>query len=191
MPFISGGKFIEGGYSRPYVNAGAPTAGTNEVQTLTIGGTPTGGTFKLTYDGFTTTAITWSATNATLLANINAALDHLRRQQRGESGEHDHGGDECHDRHVAHGRGRGDDAGGGCHRSRRADGCADGGYHQWHRVYQHWDGASPNLDQSRHPGLDMPPGDVMQHSLDRSLCHTVLGVRGSGESGQLWRTLPE
>jgi hypothetical protein len=27
--------------------AGAPTAGTNEVQTLTIGGTPTGGTFKL------------------------------------------------------------------------------------------------------------------------------------------------
>jgi hypothetical protein len=77
MPFISGGKFIEGGYSRPYVNAGAPTAGTNEVQTLTIGGTPTGGTFKLTYDGFTTTAITWSATNATLLANINAALDAL------------------------------------------------------------------------------------------------------------------
>lgn len=56
--------------------------GTNEVQTLTIGGTPTGGTFAI---GFTGTAlntttkvvtgpITWSATNATLIANILAAL---------------------------------------------------------------------------------------------------------------------
>jgi hypothetical protein len=61
----------------PYFIAGAPVAGTNEVQTLTIGGTPTGGTFKLAYAGATTAAITWSATNATLLANINAALDAL------------------------------------------------------------------------------------------------------------------
>jgi hypothetical protein len=67
---------IEGAY-RGWRSAGAPTAGTNEVQTLTIGGTPTAGTFTLTYDGFTTGAITWSATNATLLANINAALDPL------------------------------------------------------------------------------------------------------------------
>lgn len=56
-------------------NAGAPVAGTNEVQTLTIGGTPTGGTFKLSFGGYLTSAITWSATNATLLANIQAALD--------------------------------------------------------------------------------------------------------------------
>jgi hypothetical protein len=73
---ITGGNVIEGGYT-PYINAGAPTAGTNEVQTLTIGGTPSGGTFKLNYDGQITGAITWSATNATLLANINAALDAL------------------------------------------------------------------------------------------------------------------
>jgi hypothetical protein len=52
-------------------------AGTNEVQTLTIGGTPTAGTFKLTFDGWQTAAITWSAVNATLLAAINAALDLL------------------------------------------------------------------------------------------------------------------
>jgi hypothetical protein len=68
---------IEGATGAPLVNAGAPTAGTNEVQTLTIGGTPTAGTFKLTFDGWTTAAITWSATNATLLAAINAALDAL------------------------------------------------------------------------------------------------------------------
>lgn len=54
---------------------GTLTAGTNEVQTLTIGGTPTGGTFKLRFEGNNTAAITWSGTNATLLANIQAALD--------------------------------------------------------------------------------------------------------------------
>lgn len=68
---------IEGAIGAPLQNAGAPAAGTNEVQTLTIGGTPTAGTFNLIFDGFTTAAITWSATNATLLANINAALDLL------------------------------------------------------------------------------------------------------------------
>lgn len=69
---------IEGhGLGAPYTNAGAPVAGTNEVQTLTIGGTPTGGTFTITVAPFTTAPITWSATNATLLANINAALDAL------------------------------------------------------------------------------------------------------------------
>src|SRR5512139_4020356 len=63
------------GHLGPYENAGAPNQGTNEVQTLTIGGTPTGGTFKLAFDGHTSGPITWSATNATLLANIQAALD--------------------------------------------------------------------------------------------------------------------
>lgn len=78
MAIISGGHIIEGsGLGDPILNAGAPVAGTNEVQTLTIGGTPTSGTFKLAFDGFPTAAITWSATNATLLANINAALDLL------------------------------------------------------------------------------------------------------------------
>lgn len=56
---------------------GAFTAGTDEVQTLTLGGTPTGGTFKLDYKGQTSAAITWSATNGTLIANIDAALGAL------------------------------------------------------------------------------------------------------------------
>jgi hypothetical protein len=72
MPVIEGA-----GLGTPLANAGAPVAGTNEVQTLTIGGTPTGGTVTLTYDGFTTAAITWVAVNATLLTAINAALDLL------------------------------------------------------------------------------------------------------------------
>lgn len=58
-------------------NAGAPVAGTSEVQTLTIGGTPDGGTFKLSFEGFVTAAITWTATDATLVSNIDAALEAL------------------------------------------------------------------------------------------------------------------
>lgn len=65
---------IEGAVARVLTNAGVPSAGTDEVQTLTIGGTPTSGTFKLAFEGFITAAITWSSTNATLLANINTAL---------------------------------------------------------------------------------------------------------------------
>lgn len=62
---------------RVITNAGAPTSGTSAVQTLTIGGTPTGGTFRLRYEGATTAQIAWSATNATLVANIDAALEAL------------------------------------------------------------------------------------------------------------------
>jgi hypothetical protein len=61
----------------PFANAGAPGAGTDEVQTITIGGTPTGGTFKLSFKGQVTAAISWSATNATLVSNIDAALGAL------------------------------------------------------------------------------------------------------------------
>jgi hypothetical protein len=57
--------------------AGVPANGTDEVQTLTIGGTPTGGTFTLRFDGFETAPIAWNATNATLVANIDAALEAL------------------------------------------------------------------------------------------------------------------
>jgi hypothetical protein len=63
---------IEGATTGAYRMSGAPGAGTNEVQTLTIDAT--GGTFKLAFGGFTTGAISWNATNATLLANINTAL---------------------------------------------------------------------------------------------------------------------
>src|SRR5262245_4790856 len=61
----------------PYFTGGAPSAGTSEVQTLTIGGTPTGGTFKLALQGFTTAAITWSNVNATLIAALDSALEAL------------------------------------------------------------------------------------------------------------------
>jgi hypothetical protein len=76
MSQIELANVIEGGRQALY-NAGAPVAGTDEVQTITIGGTPTGGTFTLTFGGFTTAPIPWSATNATLLASIDAALEAL------------------------------------------------------------------------------------------------------------------
>jgi hypothetical protein len=76
MPVITGGRVIEGGLG-PYTIAGAPSDGVDEIQTVTIGGTPTSGTFNLTFDGHTTAAITWSATNNTLLANVDAALEAL------------------------------------------------------------------------------------------------------------------
>jgi len=41
---------------------GGGTGGTNEVQTVTITGTPTGGTFTLTFRGATTTGIAYNAT---------------------------------------------------------------------------------------------------------------------------------
>jgi hypothetical protein len=66
---------IEGAGLRTLRMSGVPGAGTNEVQTLTIGGTPSGGTFKLGFEGRQTGDIAWSATNATLLANMQAALD--------------------------------------------------------------------------------------------------------------------
>ena len=65
------------GHLGPYEVAGAPVQGTDEVQTLTIGGTPTGGTFKLKFDGHTTAAIAWSSTNNTLRDNVDAALEAL------------------------------------------------------------------------------------------------------------------
>jgi hypothetical protein len=58
-------------------NAGVPGAGTSAIQTLTIGGTPTGGTFRLKYEGATTAQIPWNATNATLIASVDAALEAL------------------------------------------------------------------------------------------------------------------
>jgi hypothetical protein len=57
---------------------GTPANGTNAIQTLTFGGTGAAGdTFKLTLGSQTTAAIAWSATNATLIANIDAALEAL------------------------------------------------------------------------------------------------------------------
>jgi hypothetical protein len=49
--------------------------GTNEVQTATITGTPTGGTFTLTYNGKTTAAIPYNATAAAVKAALVAGTD--------------------------------------------------------------------------------------------------------------------
>ena len=51
-------------------------AGTNEQQTITITGTPTGGTFTLTYSGQTTAGIAYNASAATVKAAL-AALSNL------------------------------------------------------------------------------------------------------------------
>lgn len=56
---------------------GTPVNGTDEVQTLTIGGTPTTGTFQLGFGGQVTTAIDWTDVDATLMAAIDAALEAL------------------------------------------------------------------------------------------------------------------
>lgn len=77
MGIISGGNVIEG-TPGPVISEGAPSNGTSEVQTITITGTPTGGTFTLTYDGFTTAAIAYNANAAAVqtaleaLTNINS-----------------------------------------------------------------------------------------------------------------------
>lgn len=65
--------------------AGTPGNGTSCIQTITFGGTPTGGTFTLSYKGRTTSAISWSATNGTLVANIDAALEALATLAGGSS----------------------------------------------------------------------------------------------------------
>jgi hypothetical protein len=75
MPVITGP--LNGGSAPVITGAGAPAAGTAEVQTLTIGGTPTGGSFKLAFAGFTTAAIDWTATDATLVTRIDTALEAL------------------------------------------------------------------------------------------------------------------
>lgn len=63
--------------SPQYHCIGAPSNGASEVQTLTIGGTPTSGTFTLGFNGEETAAITWSSTNSTLISNIETALKAL------------------------------------------------------------------------------------------------------------------
>jgi hypothetical protein len=78
MSVITGGTIIEGGSPPRLGGAGAPVNGTDEIQTITIGGAPeAGSTFRLTYDGWRTAAIAWSATNNTLRDNVDAALEAL------------------------------------------------------------------------------------------------------------------
>lgn len=74
MPYLNPGA---GAAREVYSSAGAPGAGTDEIQTITIGGTPTSGTFRLAFGGWITAPITWSNVNATLIAAIDAALELL------------------------------------------------------------------------------------------------------------------
>jgi hypothetical protein len=55
-----------------YSGQGVLSAGTSEVQTVTITGGPTGGTFTLTFDGETTAPIAFDATAATVAAALAA-----------------------------------------------------------------------------------------------------------------------
>lgn len=58
--------------------AGVPSNGTSEVDTLTIQTSTSGGTFTIAIaGGRTTQAITWTATDATLIADIDAKLEAL------------------------------------------------------------------------------------------------------------------
>jgi len=77
MPVLTGGNVIGGAPDDDLISAGAPSAGTAAVQTITFGGTISGGKFQLKCGPFVTADIDWSATDATLVANIDAALEAL------------------------------------------------------------------------------------------------------------------
>ncbi|MCX4885862.1 hypothetical protein [Streptomyces sp. NBC_00847] len=58
--------------SRPLQGAPVPAAGTDEVQTVTITGTPTGGTYTLTLSGQTTAGISYDATASAVQSALEA-----------------------------------------------------------------------------------------------------------------------
>jgi hypothetical protein len=58
--------------SRPLQGAPVPAAGTNEVQSVAITGSPTGGTFTLTFSGQTTSAISYNASASAVQAALEA-----------------------------------------------------------------------------------------------------------------------
>lgn len=58
--------------AQTFTNGVIDQVGTNEVQTVTIGGAPTGGTFTLTYSGQTTAAIAFDASSRDVKNAIEA-----------------------------------------------------------------------------------------------------------------------
>lgn len=57
---------------------GVPSNGTSEIDTLTVAASTSGGSFTITIaGGRTTAAVAWTATDATLVANTDAALEAL------------------------------------------------------------------------------------------------------------------
>lgn len=76
MSDITNTNVIAGAFAGQRKNDGIPSNGTSCVQTLTIGGTPSGGTFRVaTPAGKYSVPISWTATDADLVAAIQAALD--------------------------------------------------------------------------------------------------------------------
>jgi hypothetical protein len=73
IPLEKGNKMaqIEGALG-PYVNAGAPSNGVDEVQTITPSAAPASGTYKLRFDGFTTSALDFDASAAEVQTALNA-----------------------------------------------------------------------------------------------------------------------
>lgn len=65
---------------RPVFNQTVPAAGTNEVQTVTVTGSPTGGTYTLTFSGQTTGAIVYNATASA----VQTALEGLSNVAPGD-----------------------------------------------------------------------------------------------------------
>lgn len=59
-------------YSEAQDEAGSYSGGTNEVQSVSITGSPTGGTFTLTFNGETTQPIPYNATASQVIAAISA-----------------------------------------------------------------------------------------------------------------------
>jgi hypothetical protein len=57
---------------RPVQGAAVPAAGTDEVQTVTVTGSPTGGTYTLTFSGQTTSAIAFDATASAVQSALEA-----------------------------------------------------------------------------------------------------------------------
>lgn len=57
---------------RPVLNQTVPAAGTDEVQTITVTGTPTGGTYTLTFSGQTTAGIAYNAAASAVQSALEA-----------------------------------------------------------------------------------------------------------------------
>jgi len=74
QPMIAAGPSTLTGASSPAATVASSTAGasTAAVQTLTVTGTPTGGTFTLSFGGQTTSAIPFNATSAQVQAALTA-----------------------------------------------------------------------------------------------------------------------
>jgi hypothetical protein len=72
IKFLENNPAVLGLVYRTGTTPTASGAGTNEVQTITIAGTPTGGTFSLTFGGQTTPALAYNASTAAVQTALQA-----------------------------------------------------------------------------------------------------------------------